>query len=968
MKNNTDIRLKNGKEVTKDELITQIKTSDAIRFDQMLIETEERKTYYYVKYNSIAFKRTPYVLKFPLFKDLVNDFEKSINDTGEITILDNEDFIQKVKSKDKRSFLGSEKSESISKLDKAKNTASKISDTYSSLKNTSLTSVVGSAINSGLEKITETDTAPKSNSNLGYYTPKVHPKFISEQIVFSELKIITENDKIKLKQPLYYIPNETERCVCGTCDGEKYNNCSETECNGQHIYDCSKCRTSGKLDCDGCNARGEYTCPSCNGKGRLRCTACGGSGNDKDSKSILSKCKQCNGSGERKCSSLSGHGLLGAAVKKTAGNEYCGGSGIIRCSKCHATGKITCDKCEGGGKIECKTCYGDHQDNRYGKVDCKTCETAGELASISYIETEIIVDDLDFIFTDGKKIEAPNFDVSTIKKFANLNSKLNLTYKNLNGDNKENYDEHSTFCSKNALTQIGNSKEKYPKLISEEMYYEGVPCATFNYNHILSASFHDVSVLSIDKEQEVFYHSNPADVSEEKESFIKKIKELFRKAFSTKSFKDKIDRKHEMFLMVHMAKADGIIEEKEKRYLSKSITSLDGFTNKEKAEIFGLMSTVTLPAISPLNAYFSSKERAEEAKVKLVELVAKADGEYEPQEKEKLEEINKAIEMGFKAKPSAISQFFSTWQVSLPIIVSIISILILVLWYVFFFPNIQAKNIHNQLLSNEEIIIESIKSGNKTYALLLLNDLQHPSDIKFTDGDREITYSKYWQEKFSEYTNELEKVKEDIEIEEDLSNNSTEETNKVDLSNYSIVKAYSGNDQTFYDWLETKPDSITEFSEWVRTLNDSPIDNIRASSVLKSQGANSYDVSNLSDNNPSTAWVEGKEDYGIGEYLEFETYPNTNTFYAILNGYQSDKKTWQANSRIKRLKVMQRDKIICIIELQDKMGIQTFEIIDENNLFDEDGDKIRLVIDEVYEGDKYKDVAISELFEVGSYD
>jgi len=623
MKKSTESRINSAKEVSKETLIETIKTSDPTRFDQMLIESEERKTYYYVKYKALAYTREPKTLKFPLFKDLVNDFERTIEHSGEAKILEDDRIIQKVTSKG--------------------------------------------------------------------YSPIETRKYAGKNLVFSELKLVTENDKVKLKQPFYYLPSETERCTCGTCNGKMYTTCTETECRGQHIYDCNKCRTYGKIDCEDCNARGEYTCPSCNGRGRLRCTDCGGSGKDRNSNSVLAKCKSCNGSGERKCSSLSGHGLLGAAVKNMAGNEYCGGSGIIRCRTCSATGKITCDKCEGDGRIECQTCYGDHVDNRYGKVDCKTCETAGELASISYIETEIKSDNLDLFFTDKNKINAPGFGLETIKKFANANGQLVQTYKNLNGDNKENYDEYSTVCSKNALAEVGDYKDRYPKLISEEMYYEGVPCATYNYNHILSATFHDVSVLNIDKTKEVLFHSNPADVAEEKESFKDKVNEWLRQAFSTKTFKDKIDRKHEMFLMVHMAKADGVIEEEEKRYLSQTITGLHGFTQKEKAELFGLMSATTLPPILPTNAYFSSKERAEEVRVRIVELVAKADGEYEPEEKAKLEEINKAIELGYKAKPSAFGRFFKTWQVSVSLFLLLCLIAVGLVYSVVIFPKQQAE-------------------------------------------------------------------------------------------------------------------------------------------------------------------------------------------------------------------------------------------------------------------------------------
>ena len=241
------------------------------------------------------------------------------------------------------------------------------------------------------------------------------------------------------------------------------------------------------------------------------------------------------------------------------------------------------------------------------------------------------------------------------------------------------------------MTQVGTSKEKYPKLLQEELYVEGIPCATFNYNHILSATYHDVSVLSIDKEKDVLFHSNPTAVAEEKESFKEKINELCRKAFSTKAFKDKIDRKHEMFLMVHMAKADGVIEEQEKKYLAQTITGLHGFTNKEKAELFSLMSASTLPTISPTNAYFSNKERAEEARKKIIELVAKADGEYEPQEKAKIDEINNAIELGYKAKPSAIGQFFKTWQVSASILFLTALLGFGVYFFLIVYPQIKAE-------------------------------------------------------------------------------------------------------------------------------------------------------------------------------------------------------------------------------------------------------------------------------------
>jgi hypothetical protein len=176
-----------------------------------------------------------------------------------------------------------------------------------------------------------------------------------------------------------------------------------------------------------------------------------------------------------------------------------------------------------------------------------------------------------------------------------------------------------------------------------------------------------------------------------------------------------------MFLMLHMAKADGQIEEQEKRYLSQTITGLHGFTQKEKAELFGLMSASTLPPILPTNAYFSSQERAEEARKKIIELVAKADGDYEPQEKAKLEEINKAIELGYKAKPSAFGRFFKTWQVSVSLLLLLCLIAVGVVYGVIIYPKQKAERD-----AKRQAEIQSMQA--ETDSLLNISNIEQPNE------------------------------------------------------------------------------------------------------------------------------------------------------------------------------------------------------------------------------------------------
>lgn len=257
MKNTTDTRIKNGKDVSKETLIETIKTSNPTRFDQMLIESEERKTYYYVKYRAIAYTREPKTLKFPLFKDLVNDFERTIEHNGDLKILEDDRIIQKVISKG--------------------------------------------------------------------YSPIQTVKYAEKNLAFSELKLITENDKVKQKQPFYYLPSETERHTCDTCNGDKYTTCPEYECLGQHIYDCSKCNATGKIDCNDCNRTGYIRCEKCTGAGEYKCSSCRGKGEI--------RCYRCYGKGTKRNGQRC---------------EKCFGRGFERCGECR-DGIIRCEKCSGRG-------------------------------------------------------------------------------------------------------------------------------------------------------------------------------------------------------------------------------------------------------------------------------------------------------------------------------------------------------------------------------------------------------------------------------------------------------------------------------------------------------------------------------------------------------------------------------------------------------------------------------------------
>ncbi len=146
---------------------------------------------------------------------------------------------------------------------------------------------------------------------------------------------------------------------------------------------------------------------------------------------------------------------------------------------------------------------------------------------------------------------------------------------------------------------------------------------------------------------------------------------------------------------------------------------------------------------------------------------------------------------------------------------------------------------------------------------------------------------------------------------------------------------------------------------------------VSASSYLESQGENNYEPKNAHDLSYKTAWVEGVDGYGIGEYLLYTfdgASPRINEII-VVNGYVKSKTVWENNSRVKKLKLYIDDKPYAILNLQDIRGSQSFKIEPIGNDRDEKGRIIteldwtlKFEILEVYQGLKYDDVVISEIY------
>lgn len=138
-------------------------------------------------------------------------------------------------------------------------------------------------------------------------------------------------------------------------------------------------------------------------------------------------------------------------------------------------------------------------------------------------------------------------------------------------------------------------------------------------------------------------------------------------------------------------------------------------------------------------------------------------------------------------------------------------------------------------------------------------------------------------------------------------------------------------------------------------------DSIFASSTLSPYKSLDYKADNIHDFSLRTAWVEGVNGQGIRESITFRFAKQSPpvTTVEIYNGYMKSDKVWQDNSRVKQLKLYVNDKPYALLNLKDIKSKQIFAIDTLQGV-----DKalyLKFEIVDVYKGDKYDDVAISEI-------
>ena len=271
-------------------------------------------------------------------------------------------------------------------------------------------------------------------------------------------------------------------------------------------------------------------------------------------------------------------------------------------------------------------------------IDCPRCHTAGRIAQIKYLTTKISNHKSDLSTEIGSTTTVVKREA--IHKHISLKSQNELIYENINGSIKKLTDNISKTLLIKHEENSKLSEVNYPLLLKAYINYQVIPIVEIEYKHFLTNEIHKLIIIDFWDNPELVMPTNAEKVSLDIKSAFKYISNTFSKWFNTEAYKKKEDKRKEIKLMIYVIKADGIIAEEEKQFLSSKITSLANFTNLEKKEFFKLMNAKTLPKLTNKDVAFSTEETKQEV-IKTLERIANSDGDFNTSEQMLIEEIKK---------------------------------------------------------------------------------------------------------------------------------------------------------------------------------------------------------------------------------------------------------------------------------------------------------------------------------------
>ncbi|WP_136513917.1 NADase-type glycan-binding domain-containing protein [Geomonas edaphica] len=203
----------------------------------------------------------------------------------------------------------------------------------------------------------------------------------------------------------------------------------------------------------------------------------------------------------------------------------------------------------------------------------------------------------------------------------------------------------------------------------------------------------------------------------------------------------------------------------------------------------------------------------------------------------------------------------------------------------------------------------------------------------------------------------------------------------LSVSSYAIefktVKAVQGRDSDYFDYEDAVigkdgkeiSKGKKEFLPGCSWYCGGYVKKISASAEMPPEGKTTYKANNAHDFDKDTAWIPRKNDFGVGESLTYQfnfdkekNYKGTLGVTTILmaNGYKKSRAVWEANSRVKKMRMYVNGMPYRDIKLLDSYEVQTVDI-GEIMFPPRKTTILKFEILEVYPGKKYRETAISEL-------
>ncbi len=175
-----------------------------------------------------------------------------------------------------------------------------------------------------------------------------------------------------------------------------------------------------------------------------------------------------------------------------------------------------------------------------------------------------------------------------------------------------------------------------------------------------------------------------------------------------------------------------------------------------------------------------------------------------------------------------------------------------------------------------------------------------------------------------------------------------------------IIVRYGDHDDGLYIACNYLNGQIEEYGQGDLARNDLVTwDKAEASSILENNIKN-YGPMNIIDKDTDTAWVEGVDGYGIGQWIRIEREKHIDiSKIRIRNGYQKSYETLENNARLKSFRLdLSQDQYIYYNFDESDLSFKPTTIYLDRPI---NTNSIKLTIVDVFEGKKYQDTCISEL-------